>query len=165
MIKKSLFQLLILSLVIFIVSCNGVEETHPHEAGEVDDHHDEEVAPEPADELAPQETETPEPTPKKTEPAMEKESAVKEISMIARSWEFEPSEIRVKKGDKVRLSVTSEDITHGIFIKGHDVSTHLQPGSTEVLEFVADKAGEFEYFCNVPCGSGHTHMKGKMIVE
>src|SRR3989344_2684107 len=35
------------------------------------------------------------------------------INMKARKWEFEPSTITVKKGDKVKLLITGEDVKHG----------------------------------------------------
>jgi len=33
------------------------------------------------------------------------------------------------------------------------------------FEFVADKVGEFNFFCNVYCGEGHSEMGGKLVVR
>lgn len=88
-----------------------------------------------------------------------------EISMIAKQWEFDPSTITVNKGDKVVLHVKSIDVAHGISISQFGVSEYLEPGKTVDIEFIADKTGEFTFFCNVYCGEGHSSMRGKLIVE
>ncbi len=90
---------------------------------------------------------------------------VKEFSIIAKNWEFEPSEIKVKKGDKVKLTIKSIDVEHGFSIPDFNVSKKLIPDETEVIEFTADKTGTFTFFCNVWCGAGHSTMSGKLIVE
>ena len=93
------------------------------------------------------------------------DSEIKEFDMTARQWEFEPSTIRVKEGDKVRLNIKNEDVTHGFALFEFDVNERLAPGKTTTIEFTADKAGEYIFFCSVPCGKGHGDMKGKLIVE
>ena len=90
---------------------------------------------------------------------------VVEISMVAKKWEFIPSEIKVKKGDNVKLTITSEDVTHGISLKEFDVDVKFNPGETKTVEFVANTLGTHTFSCNVFCGEGHGSMKGKIIVE
>ena len=92
-------------------------------------------------------------------------AAVKEFKITANNFAFSPSTITVKKGDKVKLTVTSTDVDHGIAIKEYDINTKVNKGKTETIEFTADKAGEFEFYCSVFCGSGHKNMKGKLIVQ
>mgnify|MGYP001568945141 CR=1 FL=1 len=93
------------------------------------------------------------------------DSGVKEFDMTARQWAFEPATITVKEGDTVRLNIKSKDVTHGFAIFEFDVNERLQPGKTTTVEFVADKKGEYTFFCSVQCGQGHRDMKGKLIVE
>lgn len=90
---------------------------------------------------------------------------VHEITMTARNFEFDPSVITVKKGEKVRLLITSADHDHGIEIKGYDINQVLKNGDITTIEFTADKAGTFPFRCSVPCGHGHGKMKGKLVVE
>lgn len=85
--------------------------------------------------------------------------------MVAKNFEFDPSVITVKKGEKVRLFITSRDHDHGIKIQGYDIDQMLPKGSTSTIEFTADKAGTFEFKCSVYCGRGHRRMKGKLVVE
>lgn len=90
---------------------------------------------------------------------------VKEFAITAKSWEFLPSEIRVNKGDKVKLTVTSADVAHGFALAEFGIKETIQSGETKTIEFVADMKGTFIYFCSVPCGAGHIKMKGKFVVE
>ena len=85
--------------------------------------------------------------------------------MTAKKFEFSPSTITVNKGDKVKIKITSTDVNHGFAIPEYGVSQKVDFGKTEVIEFTADKSGEFTFFCNVFCGSGHKEMKGKLIVK
>ena len=87
-----------------------------------------------------------------------------EINVVASQFEFQPSEIRVKKGDKVKLNVRSIDVTHGLSIPAFDVNVVADKNGDSV-EFVADKAGSFPFRCSVVCGSGHKSMAGTLIVE
>ena len=92
-------------------------------------------------------------------------SAYHEFKMTAKNYEFDPSVITVKKGEKVRLFITATDRDHGIKIQGYDIDQVLKKGATATIEFTADKAGTFEFKCSVYCGMGHRKMKGKLIVE
>lgn len=92
-------------------------------------------------------------------------SEVKEFDMTARQWAFEPSTITVNEGDKVRLNIKNLDVAHGFSIFEFGVNERLTPGKTTIVEFVADKKGEYTFFCSVQCGQGHRDMKGKLIVE
>jgi cytochrome c oxidase subunit 2 len=90
---------------------------------------------------------------------------VKEFSMTAKQWSFDPEVITVKQGDKVKLKINSVDVTHGFALPDFNVKVDLVPNKEEMVEFVADKKGEFTFFCSVMCGDGHRDMKGKLVVE
>ena len=90
---------------------------------------------------------------------------VKEISIIARQWEFEPNPIIVSKGDKVKLSIKSIDVTHGFALPDFGINSRLNLGEITIVEFTADKTGSFSFFCSVQCGSGHGDMRGRLIVN
>ena len=90
---------------------------------------------------------------------------VKEFKMTAKQFAFEPSTIEVNKGDRVRLIVTSIDVPHGIAIPEYGINERLDPGQPKTIEFTAEKEGTFTAFCSVFCGSGHSNMKGKIVVK
>lgn len=91
--------------------------------------------------------------------------AAKVVKITAKQFSFDPAEVRVKLGEKVRLEVTSVDVEHGIAVPAFNLDATLKPGTTTKLEFTADKTGGFPFFCNVFCGSGHGGMRGTLIVE
>lgn len=88
-----------------------------------------------------------------------------EIKITARRFEFEPNEIRVKFGNKVRILLSSEDVTHGFSIKEFGINQSIVPGKTTEVEFTANKRGKFTFSCSVPCGEEHFNMQGTLIVE
>ncbi|MBI2426522.1 MAG: cupredoxin domain-containing protein [Candidatus Kerfeldbacteria bacterium] len=98
------------------------------------------------------------------EHSQEAYAATKTFSMTARQWQFDPSTITVDEGDTVILNITSEDVTHGFFISAFDVSETLTPGQTTTVQFVADEDGTFSFSCNISCGSGHSTMRGTLVV-
>ena len=99
------------------------------------------------------------------EDVAEVEEGVKEFDITLKQWEFNPAEIVVKKGDKVKLTLTSEDVAHGFAIGEYKINEKVEPGETKVIEFDATMSGKFLYYCSVPCGSGHSTMKGWLTVE
>jgi cytochrome c oxidase subunit 2 len=92
-------------------------------------------------------------------------SQVVEFKMTAKQFAFDPAVINVKLGDQVKITIKSLDVTHGFALPEFGVNETLVPGKETVVEFTADKKGEFPFFCSVVCGSGHSEMTGKLIVE
>lgn len=92
-------------------------------------------------------------------------SIIKEVNLEAYQFGFTPDPIVVKKDDIVKFKITSRDVPHGVYIKEYGINTSVKKGETETIEFIADKEGEFDILCSVYCGSGHSQMKGRFIVE
>ena len=90
---------------------------------------------------------------------------VHEIKMTVKKYEYSPSEIHVKQGEKVRLLITALDHKHGIELKDFNVKSDLEEKKETAVEFVASKTGTFEFKCSVYCGMGHGKVKGKLVVE
>jgi cytochrome c oxidase subunit 2 len=89
-----------------------------------------------------------------------------EITVTAKNWEFNPNVITIKKGDHVRLTLSSTEGTHGFSLPAFNINERLVAGAEPItVEFVADKTGEFDFRCNIMCGKGHMSQKGKLIVE
>lgn len=84
-----------------------------------------------------------------------------DIKVTATNFQFQPAEIKVKKGDKVKITLVNKEGAHGLEIP--DFKVNLQKDGS--AEFTADKAGEHEFHCSVMCGAGHDNMVGKIIVE
>lgn len=97
--------------------------------------------------------------------AMEETSNVKEFTLTGKNFEFSMDEIRVNKGDTVRINFTSESGFHDWVVDEFDAATaQLRDGESDSIEFVANEAGEFEYYCSVG-RHRENGMVGKLIVE
>lgn len=117
--------------------------------------------------------------PKSTEkPGIRTKDGVKEIHVKAFSYGYIPRQMRVNKGDKVRIFVTNidrasgitknPDVTMGYTIYGpYGLRTNLSAprGVTVVSEFVADIAGEYAIYCQHFCGPLHLEMRGTFFVD
>ena len=82
----------------------------------------------------------------------------------ARQFAYSPSELQVNAGDTVILQLMSNDVVHGLYVDGYDLSIEADPGQTTTLTFIADKPGSFRFRCNVTCGAMHPFMIGKLTV-
>lgn len=93
------------------------------------------------------------------------EPKVRDITMLAKNFKFEPSQVKVKKGEKVTITVKSAEGVHNLFIGGYDVRSDVKGMSeSATVSFVADKIGTFDMWCEV--GSHKAlGMTGKLIVE
>ena len=90
---------------------------------------------------------------------------IRTIDVVASRFQFEPSIISVARGDRIRLRLRSADRDHRFAIKAFRVKTLIpKTGETVTVEFVADRAGTFEFTCAEYCGTGHSGMKGRLVV-
>jgi plastocyanin len=90
---------------------------------------------------------------------------VKAISVTGKKFAFDPKEIRVKKGDRVRIVFKSEGDMHDWKLDEFNAKTEVtEEGNSSGVEFTADRAGTFEYYCSI---GNHRAMgmKGKFVVE
>ena len=99
------------------------------------------------------------------EPSGNLENGVRVIDATAFRYDFDPNPIVVNKGDRVKIVMTSTDVTHGFLLPDYKINTLLSPGRPTTIEFVADKQGTFKFLCSVLCGSGHGSMKGTLVVK
>jgi 3',5'-cyclic AMP phosphodiesterase CpdA len=86
------------------------------------------------------------------------------IKITAKKFEYSPNEIKLKKGVPVVLELTSLDRLHGFNCPGLNIRSDIEPGKVNTVRFTPEKAGTFEFHCDVFCGVGHGDMAGKFIV-
>src|SRR3989344_1744126 len=87
---------------------------------------------------------------------------VREYTVIAQKnkWNWSPETFEVTQGDRIKLTVINEDdYDHGFAIDQFGVSQRLPARGTIHVEFVANTAGEWPYYCSVSCGSGMVNGK------
>jgi cytochrome c oxidase subunit 2 len=92
-------------------------------------------------------------------PAAAAQEAGRTIEIHAKRFSFTPAEITLKKGEAVKLVITSDDVTHELVIPALHVKATVKKDQPAEVTLTADKAGDFEGKCGHYCGSGHGSMK------
>jgi cytochrome c oxidase subunit 2 len=80
------------------------------------------------------------------------------------SWHFEYENgatngvLKVPAGKPVKLSITSADVLHSLFIPAFRVKEDCVPNMETYLWFQQDEPGTYDLFCTEYCGTGHSAM-------
>lgn len=155
--KKYIFGILLIAITVLFYGCNhqsaegsGGNTVAPVSSAPAENPN---INTQPAQpEEAPTQEEVPQQTP-------EQEETAKTYFVDISNFAFSPSELKIKKGDKViwtnkdaaRHTVTSDS-------GGELDSQYLSKGNTYSHTF--NEAGTFSYHC-----APHTYMKGRIIVQ
>ncbi len=82
---------------------------------------------------------------------------------------FTPEIIELNQGDNVVWHITNieqaQETTHGFTIDKYNINLSLEPGESQTVRFVADKAGVFPFYCTEFCSALHLEMTGYMLVK
>jgi plastocyanin len=114
----------------------------------------------PSENGAPQATQTPQ-----GQQSQEAAGPLKEFTVTASNYKFSLTEMRVNKGDRVRVTLVNEEGNHDWRLDEFSATTPvLRTGGQSTVEFIADKAGTFEYYCSVDSHRA-MGMKGSFIVQ
>ena len=97
--------------------------------------------------------------------AVAEEAQARVVEIHARRFEFTPKEVTLKRGEPVKLRLTSEDVTHGFFQRALGIDAEIDPGKVTEIVLTPQKAGRFTTICDHFCGSGHGNMKMTIVVE
>jgi plastocyanin domain-containing protein len=86
---------------------------------------------------------------------------VRVVEMAVTENGFEPSKVKVKKGEKVRLVITRKTertCATEIVVQEHGINTPLPLGKAVDVELTPKKSGEIHYAC------GMGHIRGILFV-
>ncbi|MFB6466068.1 cytochrome c oxidase subunit II [Cytobacillus sp. Hz8] len=87
-----------------------------------------------------------------------------ELVFTAQAFAYNPGNVQIPKGAKVKIIATSKDVMHGFEVAGTDINMMLEPGYISEHVATFNKTGEFLILCNEYCGSGHHMMTSKIEV-
>jgi len=78
---------------------------------------------------------------------------------------WNPGEIIIRSGERVRLVIRSMDMSHGFQIPelGIDAGV-IKPGYETVIEVSFERPGEYTFYCSVYSSPLHYKMIGKIVV-
>ena len=88
----------------------------------------------------------------------------KVIKVSAKRFDYTPGNLKLKKGERVVLELTSRDVVMGFNLPDFNVRGDMIPGKVTRVEFTPDKTGDFTFLCDIFCGSGHEEMHGRITV-
>jgi cytochrome c oxidase subunit 2 len=87
------------------------------------------------------------------------------IQITAKRYEFDPPQIRLKRGETVVLELVTADRAHGFKLPAFGIRVDALPGEVHRVSLTPDRAGRFTFLCDVFCGDGHDDMEGHIVVE
>lgn len=85
-----------------------------------------------------------------------------ELVIKATNYKFDQKEYHLKKGVPVKITLENDEGNHGILVPALELQLDNKNKSKVVTP---EKAGTFDLACSVFCGSGHTGMLAKIIVD
>ncbi len=86
-------------------------------------------------------------------------------------WKFEHADgrreindLHLPVGEAVRLTMTSEDVIHSLYIPAFRVKMDVLPDTYHEQWFTPTRVGTYHLFCAEYCGTEHSQMRGRVIV-
>jgi plastocyanin len=93
------------------------------------------------------------------------QGGVSEFTIVGDNFAFEPSRITVNAGDAVKIIFIAKDRPYTFTIDAYRISRRATPGRPAAIEFCADQAGTFVYYCSLTDDSRCRGMKGELVVR
>ena len=87
------------------------------------------------------------------------------VEITAKRFAFSPDKITLKKGQRVKLRLHSEDVVHGFFLRPLKLDEEIPAGQTLDVIVTPQVAGTFLTICDHFCGAGHGNMNMTIVVE
>lgn len=96
------------------------------------------------------------------------------IALREHAWKYEPSEIRIRAGEVVRIDFSTTDnglgAGHGFALDGYDQQVFINGamvGAPLSVTFKIDAPGRYKFYCATQCSTSELHprMNGVLIVE
>ena len=109
------------------------------------------------------------PKPAKTSGALEKfdsRTNTHSFTITGKDYEFQPNEIRVKKGENVQITFINTQGSHNFSLSVNNQTFYtkiLPEGGSQTLSFVVETVGTFEFVCTVYDHSARG-QRGNLIV-
>ena len=87
------------------------------------------------------------------------------VRITAKRFEYNPPRVVLKKGVPVVLELVALDRTHGFKVPGLGLRSDVLQDQATRIPLTPDKAGTFNFACDIFCGDGHEDMEGQIVVE
>jgi cytochrome c oxidase subunit II len=96
-----------------------------------------------------------------------------DLRVTARQWAWQfiypnghiDDTLHIPAGEPIRLTMTSQDVIHGLWIPALRVKQDVVPGRYASMWFQADNVGTYDLLCTQYCGDEHSNMLSKVVVQ
>ena len=97
-----------------------------------------------------------------------------EVYVVGKQWMWkvghqggrrEINELHLPTGQPVRLTMISEDVIHSFYVPAFRIKQDVLPGRYTTLWYQATKPGTYHLFCAEYCGTDHSRMIGRVVVQ
>lgn len=93
------------------------------------------------------------------------DTRAREFTISARRGSFNPARIEVARGDSVKITLVAEDTAHSFSIDAYRISKRASVGQSVTIEFHADVAGTYPFYCSLTSDDCCRNMRGELIVR
>jgi cytochrome c oxidase subunit II len=77
---------------------------------------------------------------------------------------FQPKVVNVRKGEAVRLELTSPEGEHCFALDAWRIEKRIRPGKPTVVDLVPDRVGTFPFYCCLESGAAAEREHGRLVV-
>jgi heme/copper-type cytochrome/quinol oxidase subunit 2 len=84
------------------------------------------------------------------------------VEVVASREGFRPAAVEVRRGETVRLVLSTADVEHCFALDDFRLEKRLVPGRKTSVELTPDRAGSFPFYCCLE--PGNERMRGRLVV-
>jgi heme/copper-type cytochrome/quinol oxidase subunit 2 len=91
-------------------------------------------------------------------------SAQEDVRVVASKEGFKPKVVNVRKGEGLRLLLSSSDGEHCFALEAFRVEKRILPDKTTTVDLVPDRTGTFPFYCCLETGAAAEKEHGRLVV-
>ncbi|HLA76098.1 MAG TPA: cupredoxin domain-containing protein [Vicinamibacteria bacterium] len=84
------------------------------------------------------------------------------VELVVSRAGFRPHTVNARKGDNLRLVLSTADEEHCFALDAYRVEKRVVPGKTTTVELALDRSGSFPFYCCLE--PGNQSLRGKLVV-
>lgn len=86
------------------------------------------------------------------------------VAVSATMCGYDPTHVEANRGDLITVLFHANDVAHSFVIDDYRIAKRAQAGQTVTLEFLAERAGQFSYYCNIEHEHTCAQSRGLLVV-
>lgn len=86
------------------------------------------------------------------------------VDLSVSSNGFQPKVVNVRKGESLRLQLSSAGGEHCFALDAWRIEKRIRPGQPTAVELVPDRAGTFPFYCCLESGAAAEREHGRLVV-